>query len=84
MHLNLWQLLLFVIAGWLNGHKHAKLEFTLEQLRVYGELTEGKRLRLNDNQRCRLAAKGKVLGISGLRELVTMVTPTAKGFEPLT
>ena len=35
----------------------------------------GKRLRLNDEQRRRLAAKGRRLGLSGLRELVTMVAP---------
>ncbi len=75
MHANLWQMLLFAIAGWINEHQQVKLEFALEQLRVYTELTNGKRLWLNDNQRCRLAAKGKKLGFSSLRELVTSVTP---------
>ncbi len=70
-----WQMLLFRIAGWLNEYQQVKLEFALEQLRVYKELTGGKRLRLSDDQRRRLAAKGKKLGLSGLRELVTMVTP---------
>ncbi len=35
--------------------------------------THGKRLPLNDDQRRRLAAKGKKLGLSGLRELITLV-----------
>ncbi len=70
-----WQMLLFTIAGWFNEYQQVKLEFALEQLRVYKELTGGKRLRLNDDQRRRLAAKGKKLGLSRLRELVTMVTP---------
>ncbi len=51
------------------------IEFALEQVRVFQELNGGKRLRLNDDQRRRLAAKGKKLGLSGLRELITLVTP---------
>ena len=69
------QMLLIAIAGWINQDKHLKLEFALEQVRVFRELTEGNRLRLNDDQRRRLAVKGKKLGLSGLRELVTLVTP---------
>ena len=69
------EMLLMAIAGWMNQHQQLRLEFALEQIRVYQELTGGKRLRLNDDQRRRLAAKGKRLGLSGLRELVTLVTP---------
>lgn len=69
------QMLLFAVAGWLIREEHAKLEFALEQIRVYKELTGGKRLRLDDDQLRRLAAKGRRLGLSGLRDLVTMVTP---------
>ena len=56
------KMLLIAVAGWFNEHQHAKLEFALEQLRVYKELSGGKRLRLSDDQRRRLAAKGKKLG----------------------
>ncbi|MCZ6837066.1 MAG: integrase core domain-containing protein [Planctomycetota bacterium] len=72
---NLWQMILFSMGGCFNEHQRLKLEFTLEQLQVYKELTGNKRLRLNDDQRRRLAVKGRELGHSGLRELVTMVTP---------
>lgn len=34
-----------------------------------------KRLRLTDDQRCRLAAKGKTLGRKLLDEIATLVTP---------
>ena len=70
-----WQMLLFAMAGWINRYQQAKLEFCLEQIRTYKQLHGGKPLRLNDDQRRRLAAKGKELGLSGLRELVTLVTP---------
>ncbi len=32
-----WQMLLFAIAGWLNQYQQIKLEFALEQFRVYKE-----------------------------------------------
>ena len=70
-----WQMLLLAMAGWINRYQQAKLEFCLEQIRTYKQLHGGKPLRLNDDQRRRLAAKGKELGLCGLRELVTLVTP---------
>ena len=68
-------MLLLAIAGWINRYQQTKLEFCLEQIRTYKQLHGGKPLRLNDDQRRRLAAKGKELGLCGLRELVTLVTP---------
>ena len=50
------QMFLVAIAGWINQHQRLQLEFALEQVRVFKELTGGKRLRLNDDQRCRLRA----------------------------
>src|SRR5450759_2012317 len=46
-----------------------------EENRVLRELLGGKRLRLNDDQRRRLAAKAKMLGRRILREVATIVTP---------
>lgn len=69
------QMLLFAIAGWLNEEQRARIEFLQEQVCVFQELQGRKRLRLNDDQRRRLAAKGKRLGRRGLREVVTIVTP---------
>ncbi len=69
------RMLLLAIAGWLNQEQREKIEFLQEQIRVFQELHGGKRLRLNNDQRRRLAAKGKRLGRSVLGELVTIVTP---------
>lgn len=69
------QMMMVAVAGWLNEYQSAKLEFAHEQIRVFQELNGGRLPRLNDDQRRRLAAKGKKLGLSGLREMVTLVTP---------
>ena len=69
------RMLLFAIAGWLNEEQRGKIDFLQEQIRVFQELHGGKRLRLNDHQRRRLAAKGKRLGRRVLGSLVTIVTP---------
>ena len=69
------RMLFLAIAGWLNEEQREKIEFLQEQIRVSQELHGGKRRRLNNDQRRRLAAKGKRLGRSVLRELVTIVTP---------
>ncbi len=69
------RMLLLAIARWLNEEQREKIEFLQEQIRVFHELNGGKRLRLNSDQRRRLAAKGKRLGRSVLGELVTIVTP---------
>ena len=69
------RMLLLAIAGWLNEEQREKIEFLQEQIRVFQELHGTKRLRFNEDQRRRLAVKGKRLGRRVLRELGTMVTP---------
>ena len=53
------RMLLLAIAGWLNEEQRVKLEFLPEQVRVLQELHGPRPLRFNDDQRRRLAAKGK-------------------------
>ena len=69
------RMLLLAIAGWLNQEQREKIEFLQEQVGVLLELHGAKRLRFNDDQRRRLAAKGKRLGRRVLREPGTIVTP---------
>jgi len=54
--------LLFTFAGWINQHQQAVIEYLQEENRVLKEQLRGKRLRLTDHQRRRLAVKGKRLG----------------------
>ena len=69
------QVLLVTLAGWVNRHQQHVIEYLMEENRVLrGQLT-GRRLRLTDDQRRRLAAKGRRLGRRVLRQVATIVTP---------
>jgi hypothetical protein len=67
--------LLVSIAGWLGQQQRDAIDYLREENRVLREQLGGKRLRLNDGQRRRLAAKAKILGRRILREVATIVTP---------
>ena len=56
------QVLLASLAGWLNRHQQDVIAYLVEENRVLKEQLKGRRLRLNDGQRRRLAAKAKRLG----------------------
>jgi putative transposase len=70
-----WQLLLLILAGWINSRQHEAIDYLLTENRVLREKLGKKRILLNDNQRRRLAIKGKILGRKMLDELATIVTP---------
>ena len=67
-------LLVSVLAGWLNQEQQKVLEYVREENRVLKEQLGG-RLHFTDEQRRRLAAKGKELGRKLLGEVATLVTP---------
>ena len=69
------QVLLVTLAGWVNRHQQHVIEYLLEENRVLKGQLEGRRLRLTDDQRRRLAAKGRPLGRRVLRQVATIVTP---------
>jgi len=71
------QLLLATFAAWANRQQAGLITYLVEENRVLKEQLEsgGKRLRLTDDQRRRLAAKGKPLGRKALRKIATIVTP---------
>jgi hypothetical protein len=56
-----FQLLLATFAGWVGRQQSAVIAYRVEENRVLKEQIEsgGKRLRFTDDQRRRLAAKGK-------------------------
>ncbi len=61
-HLFPLQLLLVTFAGWSNRHQAQAIDYLIEENRVLKEQLGKKRLRLSDDQRRRLAAKGKIIG----------------------
>ena len=69
------QVLLATLAGWLNRHQQDVIAYLVEENRVLKGRLKGKRLRLNDDQRRRLAAKAKRLGRQVLNRIATIVTP---------
>jgi hypothetical protein len=71
------QLLLATFAGWVTRRQSQVIDYLIEENRVLKEQLEsgGRRLRLTDDQRRRLAAKGKPLGKKVLRQIATIVTP---------
>jgi hypothetical protein len=69
------QVLLVALAGWINRHQQHVIEYLVQENRILkGQLKE-RRLRLTDDQRRRLAAKGHRLGRRLLRQVATLVTP---------
>lgn len=72
-----FQLLLATFAAWANRQQAGVITYLIEENRVLKEQLEsgGKRLRFTDDQRRRLAAKGKPLGRKALRKIATIVTP---------
>jgi putative transposase len=69
------KLLLITFAGFVNRDQSRLIAYLLEENRVFSELQGKKRLRLSDDQRRRLAAKGKPLGRRLLDKVATIVTP---------
>jgi hypothetical protein len=69
------QLLLVTIAGWLNRYQQHVIEYVMEENRVLKAQVKGRRFRLTDDQRRRLAAKGQRLGRRVLTRVATIVTP---------
>ncbi len=71
------QLLLATFAGWVGCRQTAVISYLVEENRILKEQLEsgGKRLCFTDDQRRRLAAKGKPLGRKVLGEIATIVTP---------
>jgi hypothetical protein len=56
------RLLLVTLAGWVNRHQQEVIEYLVEENRVLKEQLSGRRLQLTDDQRRRLAVKGRRLG----------------------
>ena len=70
-----FRFVLIAVAGWMNQHQLQVIDYLREENRVLREQLGGRRVRLNDDQRRRLAAKAKWLGRKLLAEVATIVTP---------
>ena len=59
----------------MNQQQQDAIDYLREENRILGEQLGGRRLRLNDDQRRRLASKAKRLGRKMLAAVATIVTP---------
>ena len=70
-----WQLLLIVLASWVNRQQQEMIEYLQTENRVLIEKFGNRRILLSDDQRRRLAVKGQILGRKRLEEVGTLFTP---------
>jgi putative transposase len=73
--LNPWQLYIGILAGWFNRQQQEAIDYLRTENQVLKEKLGKKRILLNDDQRRRLAVKGKILGRKRLYEVGTLFTP---------
>src|SRR6516162_11340292 len=70
-----FRFLLITVSGWMNQQKLQLIDYLREENRVLREQLGQRRLRFNDDQRRRLAARAKGLRSKLLQEMATIVTP---------
>ena len=72
------QFLLLVVAGWVNRQQQDVIDYQQEENRVLRaglEEERGKRLKLSDDDRRRLAVKAQALGREALAQIASVATP---------
>jgi len=69
------QVLLLTVSGWLGRHQANVIAYLDEETRILKEQMHGRKFRLNDAQRRRLAAKAKMIGRQALNAVATIATP---------
>jgi len=70
-----WQIFLAALAGWINRHRQAAIDYLRQENRVLHEQLGGRQLRLTDDQRRRLAIAGKAVGRKALGDLACLFSP---------
>ena len=73
--LNPWQLYIGILVGWVNRQQQEAIDYLRTENQVLKEKLGKNRILLNDDQRRRLAVKGKVLGRKRIEEVGTLFTP---------
>ena len=70
-----FHMLLLTVTSWLDRREREVLAYLIEENRLLRRRVGGRRLRLTDDDRRRLAARAYRLGRQTLREIATIVTP---------
>jgi len=69
------QMVLMVLTGWLDRRERHAVAYLIEENRLLRRQLGGRRLRLTDDDRRRLAARAYRLGRAALLEIATIATP---------
>ena len=69
------QIVLRVLTGWLERREREAIAYLIEENRLLRQQLGGRRLRLTDADRRRLAARAHRVGRAMLREIATIATP---------
>ena len=69
------QVLIAIIAGWINRRQQQVIDYLLEENRTLHAKLGGKRIRFTDSERRRLAALALPIGRKRLKSLATLATP---------
>jgi putative transposase len=67
--------LIAIVAGWLQRHQQQVITYLYEENRILKAQFGGRRLRLTDMERRRLAALAHPIGRTRLKEMATIATP---------
>ena len=70
-----WHLLFIILAGWVNRQQQQVIEYLRTENQILRERLGKRRILLDDDQRRRLAVKGRVLGRKVLGQIGTVFTP---------
>ncbi len=70
-----WHVLVLALSARINREQEKAIEYLMTENRILREKLGKGRILLNDDQRRRLAVKGKYLGRKALFEVAAIVTP---------
>ena len=70
-----WQLLWAIFASWINEHSRRRIDYLQTEIEAIKDAFGPKRILLTDDQRRRLAVKGKLLGRKALAEIGSAFSP---------
>ena len=70
-----WQLFLLILASSVDREQQLRIEYLQSEVAVLKEHIGKKRILLTDEQRRRLAVKGKMIGRKALHEVGSLLTP---------
>jgi putative transposase len=69
------QMMLGMLTGWMDRRERESIAYLIEENRLLRRQLGGRRLRLTDDDRRRLASRAYRVGRAALREIATIVTP---------